>query len=221
MRRGFWRATACAVALAGGTMAGAAPAAAYCGARVDLPSTVSIDRPYKEIEVVLRSGCYELEYAAAHLYGPTGADDIFIWDPAYGGAVEYWDVYDWTKPGDYKTRDSWGHTYDYDDAWITEDTVRVKYGSRTSIRTTRSKKYVTVSASASRYKPADRKFRPYNTVARIEIKKKNKWVQKKAVSLGRDGKASVRIYAPSKQTWRVRIAETGSVWGRTSATSRR
>lgn len=204
--------------------AGTAPAqtAAACSTRVEMPERISVDRSYREIPVTLRTSCSDIDWAGTVLYGPDGLEDGFDFDPARNGAVDYWDFYaGWTPLGTYKTRDGYAYDADFNALPFTETSTSVRLRSRAGITTTRSGNYVTVRGSVQRYSPTFDAFRPWNTIARVDAKTATGWRYVRTLDLGADGVASTRLYAPSAQTYRLRVAGQTTTWGVFSATSRR
>jgi hypothetical protein len=200
---------------------GGTVSASACTTRVILPTAVRIDRPYREVKVTLATSCPDIEYASTDLYGPEGWDDIFIWDPASNGAVEYWDVYDWQTLGAFKTRDGRAYDSNYDDLPFTEGTTSIRLASRAGIQTSRSGSYVTVRASVQRYSPTYSAYRAWNTKARVDEQTSTGWKYLRTLDLGADGVAATKFYSPGAKTYRIRVASTANTWGVTSATSRR
>lgn len=193
----------------------AAPAGTACTVKADLPATVVVDRPYREVPVRLTNTC-GADYAAFDIYGPDGWEDILIYDPIT--TREYWDIYDWITPGAYKTRDGHAYDADYDDVPVAHDSTVVRFGSRAGISATRSGKYVTVTGITRRYNPSTQTFTPWGG-AKVTIERRypdGRWAPIVTLNADRTGKVTRRVYTPRTAYWRAIISPTSAVWGRTS-----
>lgn len=117
-------------------------------------------------------------------------------------------------------------TYDEVD---TTDTTRgvlwIRRNSIVTVSTARVGKYVTVKSTAKRFVIANYstgKYAPWpNAVAYVQVKSGTKWVTKKAVRTNSQGAISAKVYAPTKQVWRVSYATTNDTMGIPTATSTR
>lgn len=198
--------------------------ATHCTARADLPARVVVDRAYQAVPAVFRTTCAAPAYASVYLFGPHGMEDVFLYDPARIGAADTWDVYDWVRPGTYRTRDGWGYLQGGVDhpMRMRYEAVSVRFGSRAGIAAVRSGSTVTVTAGGRRYHPGHRRYVPWNALARIDSKAPGgRWTYVKTVDLGADGLASARLSAPTWRYFRVRLGDTAKVWGaRTGAVGR-
>ena len=217
------RSTLMAAAAAAATLAAglvAAPAAqAACVVKADLPATVSIDRPYKEITVPLRDSCGK-DYAAFDLYGPSGWQDIFIYDGRYVSR-DHWQVYDWdVTPGTYRTRDGDAWDASYDDLPVASDTTVAKYGARQTIKTSRHGSYVTVTGKTTRYSPSAETFIPRTTKVSLQRNVAGSWRYVNSLT-PRAGTVSAHVHAPNTSKWRLVSRPTPTVWGSTSAVATR
>jgi hypothetical protein len=204
---------------------GQPPASAACPTlQINLPAKVSIDREFKQVNVPLVSSC-GAQYAASDLYGPGGFENIFIYDPAYNGKLDYWDVYDYMiKPGQYYLRD--GHAYDasYNDLPVASDTTTVKYASGLSIATDRSGSKVKVTISARRYDGSANKMMPRSGVTvgiRERVPGTTAWKIRSYLKTPASGTASVTLSSPSTRDFQAWFGATGSFWDATSLVSRR
>jgi hypothetical protein len=190
-----------------------------CYVQLDAPTSIKIDRPYKDVKVSVYDSCGVAEYASFDLYGSAGWDNIFIFD---GNAVDHWDVYDdWQKPGRYTTRLSMAYDSDYNDLGFEPTTTTVKLGTKAYTSTKRSGKKVTIKVGAKSYAPDHNAYRAWNaSSARIQYKSGSTWKTLKTVKL-KKGAASYSYKIKSKRTYRFVIGETSTRFGATSSTSRR
>lgn len=181
---------------------------------------MSVDRAYQEVRISLRDNCYN-DYVSSYLYGPAGLEDVFIWDPASNGAVEYWDIFGWyTQPGTYRTRD--GSAYPNGYSRVETSTV-VKFGSKAGLTAKRSGGRVTLTACASYYNGSRDAFVPW-AGHKATIQKLGRdgrtWSYVKTVGTNRSGCAAHTVSDRYAGTYRVSTYETHQIFGRTSPSVR-
>lgn len=107
----------------------------------------------------------------------------------------------------------------------------VRGAAKSTLKATRKGKYITLSASASRYalsqtldeygmgwETASGKFKPYNAKkAKIQVKSGSTWKTLKTVNL-KNGKANIKFKKSTKQQYRMAFAQTSTTTGATSST---
>ncbi|ROR90554.1 hypothetical protein [Nocardioides aurantiacus] len=203
---------------------GASPAAAYGTCSVQLPSKLTVDAPFKRFVGRLAPDCYEsgTDYAAWDVehdyYGP---DDIFIFDS--GETSSDWAFYDWGNLGSYTIRPSGAWDYDYNDVSQNTVTTSVRLGSRLSMTSSRSGRYVTLRATATRYKPSASGFRawggrPVSVYTRTSSTAPWKYLRTRTTD--KYGKIATRIDQRYVRDYQARLGNTAAVWGKTASTRR-
>lgn len=202
------------------------PADAACPtASIDLPAKVSVDRGYQQISVPLVEAC-GAAYVSSDLYGPDGQEAVLIYDPAYDGAVDYWDVYDFSvRPGTYYLRDGQAWDADYNDVPVGDDTTVVKFGSSLGTATARYGSKVKVTVTARRYDAGSRRMIPRAGVTvgiREHVPGTNSGYTVRAyVKTTASGVASATLSSPYMRDWQAWFGASGSFWGATSIATRR
>ncbi|MBE3073452.1 MAG: hypothetical protein IMZ75_00665 [Actinobacteria bacterium] len=199
----------------------APPASAYPGGSCSIvvPTTVSIDRPYKLIPATLASDCTAnyADYASCDVrhsyYGPS---DIFIFDGTRSDTISF---YDWEHYGVYYVEpgNAWNNDY-YDLTQNTRSYV-VKSASQAGIRATRAGSYVTVSVGAAYYSPTTSAFRMWgNERVQIQYRTPNTstWRTLRNVYTASNGKAAYRYYAPKARFYRAVTAPNSVIWSQWS-----
>lgn len=208
-------------ALAQPTTAATPQPASSCAASISMPSKVVIDRSYREVKVTLKDPCKRISGSAySYLYGKDGIEEVFLFSG--GSRTEYWDVYDWSvTPGTFKTRDSSARDKNYKPVWVKETSTKAKYGTKSSLSTSRSGSKVTFSVSSTAYSPTYEAYRPW-TAKKAVIQKKvgSEWRYFRTVPLS-GGKGKISATASAKATYRVSVTEDWARWSNTSNTSTR
>lgn len=208
--------TVTAVAPAGAATTAAAPG---CSTSIALPARVSIDQPYQEVPVVLRDTCAN-EYVYALLAGPQGGEDVFEFDPAVDGDVDFWDVDGaFTAPGGYAVLESETSS----GTPVARTTSVAKYGSKAALGVTRSRSTVALRACAAAYDGQRDAFRPWRghraTIEQLSADGRS-WRFVRTVTTAADGCATYTLQNKYRETYRVTNWETPAIWGRTSAAVR-
>jgi hypothetical protein len=191
-----------------------------CKVSLDVPAKIAIDRPYKAVKVKVFQSCYfDPYYASIKEYGPRGLNAVFIFDWEHN--TDIWDIYSYQALGTYRTRlgaayDSNGYPFGFESS-----TTVIKLGSKASLSTRRSGSYVHLSVNSKAWSPNSDKFIGWNSnSAKIQYSTKSGWKTIKTVKLTK-GKATVKVSAKHKRTYRFITASDGSHWGSTSKSSRR
>lgn len=203
--------------------ASAAPAqaAGYCS--ISVPSKVSITSPYRTITGKLTSSCTSsgTEYASWDVVHPTrGFASIFIFD---GTRTESIDWYDFEGTGTYTVRPSMAHDWDYNDVAQNTTRMAVRLGSRTSSSSSRRGGTVTIKATATRYSPSARGFRPWagkTAVLRQKTCASCSWRSVGSARTNRYGQVRFTKTA-SARYWQVATSDSSNTWGKTSVTMKR
>src|SRR4051794_33005240 len=151
----------------------ASPAMAAGSCSVVVPTRLTVDSPYELFTGRLGSDCAASneDWASWDIrhsyYGPS---DSYFMDT--GETSDDWGFYDWEHLGTYyiEPSDAYGSEYDpdwgdYNSVELTQNTLRVsvRLGSRLSLATSRSGKYVTVRSTATRYTPSAEGFRAWRS----------------------------------------------------------
>lgn len=205
-------------------LATAAPAEAARSCNITVPSKVTITSPYKAVKGTYSSGCRAYaEDAYWNVTHPTqGVQEMFWFAP--GMTSETLDWYDWNPMGTYTVRGQGAYDADYDRMTQNSPKMAVKVGSRLSVSSARSGRYVTVKGTTTRYLPSWGSYRPW-AGTRITLQQKTcsscSWKTVKTGTTNRYGKVSLKTYAGTTRYWRISTKDTSTTWGRTSSTVRR
>lgn len=201
----------------------AAPAQAAGSCGISVPSKVSITQPYRTITGTYSEGCRRYaDWADWDVVHPRhGVEDFFTYD---GQRTERLDWYDWSPLGTYTVRPE--GAYDDNFRRITQNTrtMTVRVGSRTAASSSRSGRYVTVKATATRYSPSAERYRAWSG-AKVSLRQKScascswKWVT--SGKTNSTGRVSLKAYASTARYWQIVTADTSTTWGRASSTLRR
>lgn len=107
----------------------------------------------------------------------------------------------------------------WDSTDFTAKTFYVRAKTKTKLSATRSGKYVTLKASATRYShydfEDDRYVRYSPAKAKFQVKKGSKWVTLKTVNFSK-GKASLKVKQSAKKSYRVTFSQTSTTTAATS-----
>lgn len=206
---------AVAAAVLAPTAAQAAPA--QCG--LQMPTKVVIAAPQTEVEVRLTNACFD-EGAVSAKWDMTVrggvigqvqyGESVFLNDPPLGMT---WDDTDpmgrWTLlPRGAKA---------FDGADLTQNTgvTHVKYGSTLAAKVTRSGSKLSWAVTATQWSGRAHKnvARPHASVGLFHQAPGSKtWTYVKSVTTSSAGKATVTLAAPKAGTYRLKTAETSTVW---------
>lgn len=206
--------------------AASAPADAARSCGISVPSKVSIYSPYRTITGWYSAGCRTYaDWAVWSVVHPTqGTYDGFVYDRADGRTSESLDWYDWNPTGTYSVRPEGAYDRWLNDMTQNSRTMTVKLGSKTAGSSSRSGRYVTVKATATRYSPYAGSYRAWSG-AKVSLRQKScsscswRWV-----ASGRTnsyGRASIKTYASTSRYWQIATVDTSTTWGRASGTLRR
>ena len=200
--------------------ASAAPAAAACQVRANLPSRIAIDRDSVVVPVSL-SGCAgTLEWAAADVYGPSGIAGSLFWN---GSRTEYLDVYSDIVPGSYRTIDGNGYTQASDPVGWQYTSTTVKFGTRAGIAVSRRGSTVSITVASYRF-AAYSGFVGYgNHVVGIQhsLSPYGPWSTISYAKVNSAGRVTVSKTAPAARYYRAFFGDTGSFFGSYSGAVRR
>lgn len=201
----------------------AAPAQAAYSCSVSVPSTVSITSPYRTITGTFSEGCRRYaDWADWSVVHPTqGPWDVFFYD---GQRTEQLDWYDWSPLGTYTVRPESAYDHNFRPMKQNSRKMTVRLGSKTAASSSRSGRYVTVKATATRYSPNAQKYRAWPG-AKVSLRQKScsscswKWV--KSAKTDSKGRASVKAYASTSRYWQIATVDSSTTWGKASNTLRR
>ena len=189
------------------------------------PSRLTVDSPYELFRGTLRIDCANSGMASAwwdirhSYYGPSNSLDFDA-----GQTSATWDFYDWEHLGTYYVEPSMAYDDDYNDLSQNTQTTSVRLGSRLSLSSSRSGNYVTLRSTATRYAITPEAFRPWggkSVALSYRTCSTCSWHHLASRTTNKYGKISYRFYAPKTSYYQARTAHASTVWGRTSAASRR
>ncbi|MEN3123329.1 hypothetical protein [Janibacter sp. LM] len=201
----------------------AAPSQAAYSCSISVPSKVSVTSTYRAITAKFSAGCLGYtESAWWDIMHPTqGWEGAFNFDGA-SSDVEDW--YDWSPLGTYTIRPDFAYDYNYNDVHQNTRTMTVRLGSRTAASSSRSGRYVTVRATATRYSPSAGTYRAWSG-AKVSLRQKScsscswKWVR--SGTTDRYGRVSLKAYASTTRYWQIATVDTSNTWGKASTTLKR
>lgn len=200
-----------------------APAQAAYSCSVSAPSKVSITSSYRTITGTYSEGCRRYaDWATWSVVHPTqGPWDFFFYD---GQTSERLDWYDWSPLGTYTVRPEGAYDHNYRRMNQNTRTMTVRLGSRTAASSSRSGRYVTVKATATRYSPNAQTYRGW-AGAKVSLRQKScascswKWV--KSGKTDSKGRVSIKAYASTNRYWQIATIDSSTTWGKASTTLRR
>lgn len=216
------------VSLAGASMlptASAAPVVTEVavGCSIRVRPNVWVDRPVTSIPASLGADCAATGAAYASWdvrHTKYGLSDLFIFDNKRSAVNSF---YDWEHYGTYNVepRNSWNSHWD-----LTQNarSYVVKSGSGITIKPARAGKFVTLSVATIYYSPALRRYRMWPK-ARVSLQYRAcptcAWKYLRAVRTAANGRATFGTYSPRTRYYRGVTGSSATVWGRTSAVTRR
>lgn len=179
--------------------------------------------PYRTITARFSQGCRNYaESAWWDIVHPTrGYSGSFHFD---GRSTDSTDWYDWEPLGTYSVRADYAYDHWYDDMKQNSSTMTVKLGSRTAASSSRSGRYVTVKARATRYSPSAEGYRSWSGT-KVALRQKScqscSWRWVRSGTTNRDGRVSLKAYTSTSRYWQIATVDTSTTWGRAATTSRR
>lgn len=211
----------CAALLGVLTVPTAPPASAYPGGSCSIvvPTTVSIDRPYKLIPARLAANCsasgatFSTWDVRHSYYGPS---DMFLFDNTNSDTVSF---YDWEHYGTYYVEPGYSHDGDFNYLTVNTRSYVVKSASQAGIRATRAGSYVTVGVGAAYYSPTTSAFRMWgNERVQIQYRTPNTstWRTLRNVYTASNGLAAYRFYAPKARFYRAVTTPNSVIWSQRS-----
>jgi len=212
--------------VAGLMLLSAGPASAAGRCSVAVPSRLTVDSPVETFSGRLRGDCARahMDFASWDIRHPfAGASDMFVFDA--GQRSDTWHFYDWEHLGTYrvKPRSAW----DSSSHRLTQNTQRtsVRLSSRVAIHATRSGRFVTLSSTATRYRPSVSAFRPW-VGRRLALSYRTcttcRWHHIATRITDKQGRIRPRrVEAPTVREFRAHVTKMSTTWGRTTTPLRK
>jgi hypothetical protein len=201
-----------------------ATAAATCS--VVAPRRLSVSSTVQTFHARISGNCARahMDFASWDIEHPSvGVSDILIFDA--GQTSDSWKFYDWEHLGTYhvRPRSAWDATSQK----LAQNTGRmsVRLVSRVTISASRTGNVVTLSSSASRYRPSVSAFRPWvGRAVALSYRTCPTCTWHHITTRTTDGKGRIaprRVLAPTAREYRAEITKMSTTWGTTSAPVRR
>ncbi|MFJ6132728.1 YggN family protein [Janibacter terrae] len=201
----------------------AAPSQAAYSCSVTTPTKVSVTSQYRAVTAKFSSGCLQYtDWGWWSVMHPTqGVTEMVEFD---GGSSDTIDWYDWNPVGTYTVRPEGAYDDNFNDVNQNTRTMTVRLGSRTAASSSRSGRYVTVRATATRYSTSAGTYRAWSG-AKVSLRQKScsscswKWVR--SGTTDRYGRVSLKAYASTTRYWQIATVDTSNTWGKASTTLKR
>ena len=205
----------------------AAPASAAGSCSVTVPSKIALSSPFKEVKVQFSAGCQtNRAWAWWDVVHPTKGPVNYL-DYDYETATSRtgsMDVYDWDPLGTWNVRPQGAYDGNFEPMVQNTTKTVVKLHSRVGLSSSRSGKYVTLTAKPTAYSPKYETYRPWSSATvkfYYRTSATGSWKLGATRTSNSSGVASARLYASTVREFRVVTTETSGRWGRTSSVIRR